>query len=291
MTDRPAHWPTRLVDSHVHAWPRGLHHPAQRAVTALEATPGRLVDVLTNGHVDGAILVQPSILADSWTTLRAAREHPCLRSVVEARLDGDDAAGTLAAAAAQGAAGVRVHILSDGVPEASRREALWGLVGSAARLGLVVEWIARPRDAWLVLEAAERHPELVQVLDHLGLPDDLDDTAARRAVIGVAAAPKAFTKLSAMHSFSAQPTPYRDTWPWVEAIIGAFGADRVAWGSNWPLSTEDVAYEDLIELMWQLPFIVECDIPALLGGTAERIWPASVAGPVGTTEGSWRSDG
>jgi L-fuconolactonase len=291
VTDRPAHWPARLVDAHVHAWPRGLRHPAQRAVGALEATPRRLMDVLTSRHVDGAVLVQPSILADPSTTLLAAREHARLVPVVEARLDADDATERLAGAAARGAAGVRIHVLNEGLPEPSRRDRLWDLVGSAARLGLVVEWIARPRDAWAILETAERHPDLVQVLDHLGLPDDPDDMAARQAVIAVAAAPRAFTKLSAMHSFSAQPFPYRDTWSWVEAIVAAFGPDRVTWGSNWPLGTEDVAYEDLIELMWQLPFIAERDIPGLLGGTAERVWPALAAGRVGITEGSWQSDG
>lgn len=289
MTDRPSHWPTPLIDAHVHVWPRGVHHPAQRATTALDATPASLVGLLTSRHMSGAVLVQPSILPDPSSTLEAAHEYRCLVPVVEARVDADDATERLAGAAAQGAAGVRIHVLSYGVPEPSRRQALWRFVGSVARLGLVVEWIMRPRDAWLILETAERYPDLVQVLNHLGLPDDPADTASRRAVAEVATAPRAFTKLSALHSFSAQPMPYQDTWPWVEAVVDAFGSNRVAWGSNWPLGTEDVAYEDHIELMWRLPFLSESDIPALLGGTAERVWPALAAGCFATADIAGRS--
>ena len=290
MKNRPASWPTRIVDSHVHAWPSGLRHPAQRTAGSLDATLERLVDVLGQAGVDGAILVQPSILSDPSTKPDIGRKRPRLLSVVQATLDGDGDA-RLEASVARGAVGVRIHLLAHGLPEPDQRESLWRVVRAAARLAVVAEWIVRPRDAWIIRAAADRYPELVQMLDHVGLPDDLDATADRRAVLEVAAVSRAYTKLSAMHSFSVEPFPYRDTWPWVEAIVAGFGPARVMWGSNWPLGTEQVAYEDLIELMWQLPFLAERDFPAILGGTAERVWPALAASRVGITEGSGRSDG
>ena len=30
--------------------------------------------------------------------------------------------------------------------------------------------------------------------------------------------------------------PFRDTWPWVEGVLDAFGPDRTIWASDWPLA-------------------------------------------------------
>jgi predicted TIM-barrel fold metal-dependent hydrolase len=77
----------------------------------------------------------------------------------------------------------------------------------------------------------------VQVLvDHCGRPtvDAGLQQPGFRALLELGATKRAFVKLSGFVKFSGEPPPYKDAWPFVEALVDSFTLDRCLWASDWP---------------------------------------------------------
>jgi predicted TIM-barrel fold metal-dependent hydrolase len=94
------------------------------------------------------------------------------------------------------------------------------------------------------------------LIDHCGRPDPDEgfDQPAFQAVLALARTGRSYVKLSGYVKFSHEPYPYRDTWPYVRALIDAFGSDACLWGSDWPFlrAPERVDYGPLLSLVEQL---------------------------------------
>lgn len=62
---------------------------------------------------------------------------------------------------------------------------------------------------------------------------------------------RAVIKLSGLAKFSRESFPYKDTWPYAEALVAAFGHDRCLWGSDWPFlrAPERLDYGVLLSLV------------------------------------------
>lgn len=74
------------------------------------------------------------------------------------------------------------------------------------------------------------------LVDHCGRPTVAAglDQPGFRALIELGATGRAFVKLSGFVKVSNQSAPYRDAWPFVEALVDAFTLDRCLWASDWP---------------------------------------------------------
>jgi predicted TIM-barrel fold metal-dependent hydrolase len=74
------------------------------------------------------------------------------------------------------------------------------------------------------------------VVDHCGRPDPASglDQPGFRALLELGRGGRAVVKLSGLVKFSHRPPPHEDTWPFVRALVDAFGPDRCVWGSDWP---------------------------------------------------------
>ena len=61
-------------------------------------------------------------------------------------------------------------------------------------------------------------------------------------------------KLSGLVKFSDRPPPHEDTWPFLHALLDAFGPDRCVWGSDWPFLRAPVRidYGPLLALAGEL---------------------------------------
>jgi predicted TIM-barrel fold metal-dependent hydrolase len=94
------------------------------------------------------------------------------------------------------------------------------------------------------------------LIDHCGRPDpDAGlEAPAFQAVLALARTGRAHVKLSGYVKFSREPYPYRDTWPYVRALLDAFGPDGCLWASDWPFlrAPERVDYGPLLRLVEQL---------------------------------------
>jgi predicted TIM-barrel fold metal-dependent hydrolase len=55
-----------------------------------------------------------------------------------------------------------------------------------------------------------------------------------RALLELGASGRAFVKLSGLVKFSQEPSPHRDAWPYLRALVEAYTLDRCLWASDWP---------------------------------------------------------
>lgn len=111
-----------------------------------------------------------------------------------------------------------------------------------------------------VTELARRCPDVVFILDHLGKPDIkqhvLDPWQAH--VRALASLPNVACKVSGMVTEADhegwQPA---DLQPFIDVVVGAFGEERVMFGSDWPVallaSSYNRWYERLEALTMGLP--------------------------------------
>ncbi len=87
----------------------------------------------------------------------------------------------------------------------------------------------------LIGEAAERHPGLHFVIDHLALPHEKRDDEAFAdigEVLAMAKHPNVAVKASALPAYSADGYPYRRLHPYIRRVYDAFGPRRMFWGSD-----------------------------------------------------------
>jgi len=80
-------------------------------------------------------------------------------------------------------------------------------------------------------------------------------------------------KLSGHYKFSREPYPYRDAWPYVHALVDAFGLDGCLWGSDWPFlrASERIDYGPLLRLV-EVLLPTPADRRKLLWDTPRRLF-------------------
>ena len=124
-----------------------------------------------------------------------------------------------------------------------------------------------------IVPLIEQNPDLTVVVDHqadspLDQPDKLD------LLLNLRRYPKVFVKLSHMWSLSKQPYPYPDAQTQVKRIYEVFGAKRVMWGTDWPVSLAQLPYAQAVDLFRDhLAFVTPQDREWILSKTVQQVWP------------------
>lgn len=72
---------------------------------------------------------------------------------------------------------------------------------------------------------------------------------------------------------STQPYPYPDAWPYVQALLQAYTAQHLVWGSDWPFLRvpERIDYGPLLALFEQLVSNAS-DRQTILSDTPQRLF-------------------
>ena len=124
-----------------------------------------------------------------------------------------------------------------------------------------------------------RHPDLRIVVDHLGKPPiggTADDRARWRALLAeVAANPLTYAKVSGLYSSVGGLDSWTvdDVRPFVHDALDLFGADRLMYGGDWPISELAGGYERSWDAMSTILSEVSADErDAILGITATRCY-------------------
>jgi L-fuconolactonase len=114
---------------------------------------------------------------------------------------------------------------------------------------LVFDALVRPAHLGALRERLLRHTKLRAVLDHAGKPDiaggALDSWA--RELERLARDTPVCCKLSGLLSEAGEGASQSDIAPWVAHIVGCFGAERVLWGSDWPVLNSVSQYAAWLE--------------------------------------------
>jgi predicted TIM-barrel fold metal-dependent hydrolase len=159
-------------------------------------------------------------------------------------------------------------------------DAVWGAL---ADRGVPVCVQIRADGLDQVRSVLERFPRLTVLLDHFARPD-LSGGApytAARGLFDLARFPNLHFKLTTHNVRECQQGASTPAG-FVSAVVGAFGAERIGWGSNFPAS--DGALSALVnEALHVLSSLPNADQTRILSGTAKALYP-QLAAPTATPE-------
>ena len=107
-------------------------------------------------------------------------------------------------------------------------------------LDLRFEALGLPRHIENFITLFSRHPEMKLVIDHCMKPDIANHSPGgfkgwADGMARLAGETSAFCKLSGVITEAAPSWTVDDLRPYVDQVISVFGADRVMWGSDWPV--------------------------------------------------------
>jgi len=147
----------------------------------------------------------------------------------------------------------------------------WELCGE---IGLSMAIQTDPAGLAQVAGLAKRFPKVNIVLDHLARPDVTDGAPYKKAssLFGLAPFENIFFKVTPRifgDSQKGKATP--DTL--FPRLVQVFGANRLAWGSNFPASEGKLA-DNLAVAKKCLASLSPADQAWIFGGTAQRLYPA-----------------
>lgn len=286
-----------LIDTHVHLW--NLAHPRLTwnwvdtpddhpilgnidpikmqafEMLHLEAET-RFAAVEGFVHVQAAIGSADPVEETRWLT-EMAREHPLLRAIVghadigttrlSEQLDGHLESPLFR--------GVRDFAMEPYLASGEQDRAVEDGLRLLAERNLVLDLDCEYPNMAAARAMAERHPDLVVVLEHIGFPRRRDDeylAGWRTALADLAQAPNVVCKVSGVGMTDTRFT-LESLRPWVRHCVESFGPDRIMVGSNWPLDRLCASYDPTMNHLREL--IAE-DSPAereqMLRGTAQRVY-------------------
>lgn len=269
---------TRRIDAHQHFWNLDrINYPilSEEAFGELYRTiePHELKPIIDRVDVDATIVVQAKDdIDETQYLLELAEQHDWIAGVV----------GWVDLAHPAKASeqlrefvdypkfkGVRHLIMvetdADWLIRPSVREGLKILADADVPFEVGAEF---PNHLCHVPTVAERIPELRLVIDHLAKPpvDGEEMIVWKEEMKRAASFPNVYVKVSALD-------PTTDVKSIVDFAFNTFGADRLMYGSDWPLAHfrggYDVVWRSLNEAVKNRP---QNERDALFGGTAEQFY-------------------
>lgn len=264
-----------MIDAQLHTsadFPE--HRPADEIVAMMDAV-----------GVDRAILVQLSAKgADNDYLLAAADRFPERFAVVGALDAGAENQEESVEAWREHPSTVGIRIPA-AAPDARDLLASGGFdaqLVAAEKLDVPV-FLFAPEAFDEARKIATRHPRLLLVLDHLGLPappgmdPGPDPFTALPELLGLAELPNVAVKYSGAAALSAGEYPFADLWPHLRALLEAFGSERLMWGSDATRVASLHTYRDALNHVTETSELSPGEKEMLLGGAAQALLEPSWA--------------
>ncbi|MCT4351829.1 amidohydrolase family protein [Streptomyces sp. Je 1-79] len=277
----------RVVDAHHHVWDLSVRD--QDWITGDELAPLRrdfaLADLEPEARAAGVaatVLVQTVTVAEETPELLAlAADHDLVGGVVgwtdlTAPGVADELARLRELPGGERLVGIRHQVQSEADPLwLLRPDVLRGLE-AVASAGLVYDLVILPHQLPAAASAAFLLPHLTFVLDHMGKPPVAtgEQQPWAEGLHDLAALPNTAAKLSGLVTEARWDswTP-DDLRPYTETALEAFGADRLMFGSDWPVCLLAASYGEVIETARALTADLSApERSALFGGTATRVY-------------------
>ena len=166
-----------------------------------------------------------------------------------------------------------LHVVPDDVSEgATFRQNIKRLGGTRFTFDLCV----LPHQIPKAVALADLAPDVRFILDHCGVPDikERQDHPWREHMTEIARRPNVTAKISGVIAYAdAQSWDVETLRPYVEHTIGAFGWNRVVWGSDWPVCTLGGTLSTWVAATHALMAGASMDERTkLLSGNARQLW-------------------
>jgi L-fuconolactonase len=271
------------LDSHQHFWRyRPETHAwidGSMAVLKRDFLPLDLEPLLRSQGFDGCIAVQASqTLDDTRFLLSLAEHHPFIKGVVGwVDLLSPELPRQLEELARHPRLkGVRHVAQSEPDDAFLAREDMVRGIAALEPFGLAYDILIYARQLPAAIELARRLPRQRFVLDHIAKPEIKVGRISpwKEQVRELSSCPNVLCKVSGMvteaawHGFTAA-----DFRPYLDVVFGAFGADRLMFGSDWPVCTLAADYATVADIVLDaLGGRPAAEREAVLGGNAARFY-------------------
>ncbi|MFT5141812.1 MAG: L-fuconolactonase [Rhodothermales bacterium] len=279
------------IDSHQHfwaindtdyVWMTDVHDVIRR-----DFLPKDLVPLLADSRIDGCVAVQArQMVAETAWLLRLSETYDQIRGVVGwvPLLESAGEPFLEEFAGHSKLVGVR-HVVHDEPDDDFILRTDFGEgVRRMLNYGLVYDILIFEKHLPQTITFVDRHPEQAFVVDHIAKPRirrDAFDAEWASGIRELAKRPHVTCKLSGM------VTEVRDdAWdvatlrPYFETVLEAFGADRVMFGSDWPVCLLRAGHAAWVRAVEEMAIRLSADEQAALwGGTAQRMYQLDASFP------------
>jgi L-fuconolactonase len=269
----------RIIDPHVHVWkndpafpwaPETVHPPSH------DATPEMLLELMAASGVEKTVLVQ--VIHYRWDnryTAEALKRYPD-KFMGVCRVNPEDPAAPdhLSYWTEQhGFHGVRLSPAADATGDWFRGALMDPLFRRAAELRVPMLILTKPDRLPDLAQLLERHPGLDVVVDHMAdCPPQVEAQVGK--LLSLARYPRVYVKISHTWGLSREAYPWRDTHDLVRRVYAAFGAQRLMWGTDWPVCLAHTDYAHTLTVVRdEMRFFSAADLEWVLGKTALMLWP------------------
>jgi predicted TIM-barrel fold metal-dependent hydrolase len=269
-----------LIDSHVHVWKHdpafpfaeGAHPPAE------DASPEMLLGLMKANGVSRTVLIQ--VIHYRWDNRYLAsvlKRYPrYFKGVCRVSPEDPAAPDRLSELTEQGFHGVRLSPSAGADGDWIRGPLMAPLWRRCAQLKVPMTILTPVTRLPELAPLIEQNPELTVVIDHMA-DSPLDDPKRLELLMALERYPKVFVKISHMWSLSKQEYPYPDAAEQVKRLYDRFGAERLMWGTDWPICLKQLSYARAVALFRDhLEFMSPGDREQMLYKTVQRVWPFGV---------------
>ena len=273
----PAQTPRKrlIVDSQIHMWPANTPErpwvPGTRPQLPEPFTIERVVPLIDEAGVDRVVIVPPTLEGDRLDYAQEAVKRYPGRFGIMGRINLNDpkTAQRFPTWKQQpGVLGIRLNIAGEQAAWLTDGTADW-FWPAAEKAGIPVMFLTSGQ-THLFGRIAERHPQLVLIIDHMGvssaalqqkkMPEAIDQSFA------LAKYPNVSVKLSAAPLFSSEPYPFRDMTPTIRRLFDAYGPHRSYWGTDVTNSYAKATYKQRVtHFTEELGFLSEDDKDWIMG--------------------------
>jgi L-fuconolactonase len=269
--------PPLLIDSHVHVFARdarfpfaaGAHPPPE------DAPPEMLLELMRANGVARTVIIQ--VIHYRWDNsylLNVLRRYPgTFQGVCRVNPEDPGAPDELSRLTAEGFRGVRLSPAADAAGDWIHGPLMRPLWRRCSELKVPMTILAPATRLPDLVPLIEANPELTVVIDHMA-DCPLDRPDMLKLLLDLARYPRVFVKISHMWSLSKQPYPYPDAQDQVKRILASFGAQRLMWATDWPVSLPLLPYAKTVELYRDhMTFFTPEEHEEILSKTVQRVWP------------------
>lgn len=296
-----------IIDAHHHVWDldsrdQGWITGAEMAVLRRSFSLDDLRPSAVAAGVTATVLVQTvTVAAETPEMLALAAADPLAAAVVgwtdlTSPAVADELARLVSGPGGSYLAGIRHQVQSEPDPDWLRRADVIRGLRAVATAGQCYDLIVLPHQIAAATYAARTVPGLTLVLDHAGKPPvadgDLGPWAA--AIRALAAQPNTTCKLSGLVTQAASGARLEAFLPVADVILGAFGAERIMFGSDWPVCLLASDYAGVVDLAQKLVSgLSDAERAAVFASTAARVYgidllARAAGGDRVSGGGSWR---
>lgn len=275
------------IDAHQHLWQpaRGDYGwmPRDNPVLSRAYGPSDLAPHLVENDIAGTVLVQaaPSVEETEYM-LGLADATPFIMGVVGWVDFADPSHKAHLERLATHPKFLGVRPMIQDIPDLDwmlRADVQWAY-GALTELDLTFDALGFPQHLPNFSTLMARYPEMRVVYDHCMKPQIRDQRQGKDAfsqwadgISRLAEETRGTCKLSGLVTEADAGWSIDDLRPFVDHVLGAFGANRVMWGSDWPVCRLETEYSDWFEAAQSLcGDLSAAEHTDVFGGTAARFY-------------------